>query len=85
MPAMGTAAGHLTFMPADDCGDLADPLHDSVGQRLALRLIPRDGHWGPIRGLLVLEDEAGPDRAFVIDFSAVLLTAIPVNESPAGG
>jgi len=38
-----------------------------------------------MRWLLVLEDEAGPDRAFVIDFSAVLLTAIPVNESPAGG
>jgi thiol:disulfide interchange protein DsbD len=84
-PAAGTATGRLTFMPAEDCGDLADLLHDGVGQSLALRLIPRDGRLGPVRGLLVLEEAVGPDRAFVIDVPAVPATASPVNESPAGG
>lgn len=84
-PTDGAAAGRLTFMPADDCGDLADLLHDGVGPSLALRLIPRDGRVGPVRGLLVLKDAAGPGRAFVIDVPAVPSTADPAHESAAGG
>jgi hypothetical protein len=84
-PAAGTAAGRLTFMPAEDCGDLADLLHDGVGPSLALRLIPRDGRVGPVRGLLVLEGATGPVSAFVLDVPAVPWTASPDNESLTGG
>jgi len=84
-PDAGTAAGRMTFMPADDCGDLADLLHDGVGQSLALRLAPRDGQVGPVRGLLVLEGATGPARAFVLDVPAARLAAVPVNDTPAGG
>ena len=84
-PETGTAAGRMTFMPADDCGDLVDLLHDGVGQSLALRLTPRDGQVGPVRGLLVLEGATGPARAFVLDVPAARFAAVPVNDTPAGG
>jgi hypothetical protein len=75
----------MTFMPAADCGDLADLLHDGVGASLALRLVPSAGRVGPVRGLLILEDAAGATRAFTIDVPAAPLAASSVQDTPAGG
>jgi thiol:disulfide interchange protein DsbD len=84
-PGAGTPAGRMTFMPAADCGDLADLLHDGVGESLALRLVPGNGQAGPVHGLLILEDAAGTARAFTIDVPAAPVAASPVKDTPAGG
>ena len=77
--------GRLTFMPADDCGDLADLLHDGVGSALALRMLPQEGRVGPVRGLIVVEDATGPARSYVIDEPAVPWTDPTVPATPTGG
>lgn len=79
------ATGNMTFMPAQDSGELANLLHDGVGPALALRMVPHDGRVGPVRGLLVLEDGAGSSRAYLFDVPEVSLTASTVTDSPTGG
>lgn len=77
--------GRLTFMPAEDCGELADLQRDGAGPALALRLLPQEGRVGPVRGLVVVEDAGGPARAYVIDEPAVSWTAPNVPATPTGG
>ncbi len=69
--------GRLTFMPANDCGELVDLLRDGAGERLVLRLREQDGRWGPLRGLVVAEEPSSAPQAYFLD-----LPAVP---SPAGG
>jgi thiol:disulfide interchange protein DsbD len=73
-------ARRLTFMPTTDGGDPADLLRDGQGAPLALEFRPRKGTVGPVRGLVVVEPEAGPARAYRIDFPATVLT----DDSPGG-
>jgi DsbC/DsbD-like thiol-disulfide interchange protein len=68
--------GTLTFLPATDCGELADLLHDGVGARLALRLLPQEGRCGPLRGILVAAEPTAAPRAFLLDVPAV---PVPVD------
>lgn len=57
--APGAAA--LRFFPYEDCGPFVDLLKDGegAGERLWLRLRPRDGGVGPVRGLLQIERPDG--------------------------
>lgn len=68
----GAAAGRqLAFVPALDCGELADALHDAAGPALALRLLPDEGRIGPVRGLLLVGADGAAPRAYEIDVPAV--------------
>ncbi len=53
--APGAAA--LRFFPFENCGPFVDLLSDgeATGERMLLRLRPRDGGVGPVRGLLQIE------------------------------
>lgn len=77
--------GRLTFMPAGDCADLVDLLHDGQGAALALRVVPAEGRLGPVRGLVLVEDGAGPARSFTLDVPAVSSTGGPSSTNPTGG
>ncbi len=81
--------GTLTFLPAGDCGELADLLHDGAGAELALRCLPRDGRCGPVRGVLVAAAPGEPARAFQLDVPAVPAPAdaapAPSTVNPTGG
>ena len=68
-----TEAARLTFMPTEDCGPLADLLHDGRGDRLALRFRPKGDTAGPVRGLIILEQDGRPSRTYQVDFPAVAL------------
>ncbi len=74
-------AGNLVFVPALDCGELADLLREGAGAALALRLLPADGRVGPLRGLLLVEG-AG---AYVLDVPAVPWTGSTTDPTPNGG
>jgi DsbC/DsbD-like thiol-disulfide interchange protein len=76
-------AGNLAFVPALDCGELADLLREGVGTALSLRLLPADGRVGPLRGLLLVEG-AGPG-AYTLDVPSVPWTGNPTVSKPAGG
>lgn len=73
-------ADKLTFMPTEDCGDLADLLHDGQGMPLALEFRPRRGTAGPVRGLITLEPVSGDPHTYIVDFPATVLTDV----SPGG-
>ena len=47
----------LRFFPYEDCGPFVDLLSDgeATGETMRLRLRPRDGGVGPVRGLLQIE------------------------------
>ena len=76
-------AGGLAFVPALDCGELADVLREGVGAALSLRLVPADGRVGPLRGLLVVEGAGA--GAYVLDVPAVPWTAGDTAHTPTGG
>lgn len=76
-------AGRLVFVPALDCGELADLLHDGAGATLSLRLLPADGRVGPLRGLLVVEGAGA--GAYILDVPAVPWTASDTTDTPTGG
>lgn len=76
-------AGNLVFVPAVDCGELADVLREGVGTTLSLRLVPEDGHVGPLRGLLIVDGtETG---AYALDVPAVPWTGSQIVTTPTGG
>ena len=70
----------LTFMPTEDCGDLANLLHDGQGMPLALEFRPRRGTAGPVRGLITLAPASGDPLPYIIDFPPTVLT----DDSPGG-
>lgn len=76
-------AGNLVFVPAHDCGELADLLREGVGATLTLRLLPADGRVGPLRGLLLVEG-ADPG-AYALDVPAVPWTGSSSVSTPTGG
>lgn len=76
-------AGNLVFVPAVDCGGFADVLREGVGTTLSLRLVPEDGHVGPLRGLLIVDGtETG---AYALDVPAVPWTGSQIVTTPTGG
>jgi hypothetical protein len=64
-------------MPTEDCGQLVDLLTDGQGDRLALRFKPKSGTVGPVRGLIIIEENGEPKRSFRIDFPAAALADAP--------
>jgi thiol:disulfide interchange protein DsbD len=70
-------ARQLTFMPTEDCGQLVDLLSDGQGPRLALRFKPKGDTVGPVRGLIIIEEDGSPSGSYRVDFPAVALTATP--------
>ena len=71
-------AERLTFMPAVDCGLLADLIEDGQGPVLDLEFRTEEDAVGPVRGLLTIEPVGGQARTYRVDYPAVSLeTANP--------
>ncbi|MDO9171673.1 MAG: protein-disulfide reductase DsbD family protein [bacterium] len=75
-------AGRLEFYPLDSCGPLVAPLADAAvdGGALRLRLRERDGHVGPVRGILYVRSGDGAARSYEMNIAAA-----PVAVSPKEG
>jgi DsbC/DsbD-like thiol-disulfide interchange protein len=69
----------LTFMPTEDCGQLVDLLSDGQGHRLALRFKPKGDTVGPVRGLIIIEENSGQVNAYRLDYPATVLTDASVG------
>jgi len=75
-------AGRLEFYPLDSCGPLVAPLSDAAadGGTLRLRLRERDGHVGPVRGILYVRSGDGAARSYEMNVAAA-----PAAVSPKEG
>lgn len=76
----GPAGARLQFMPTVDCGALVDLIADGEGSELALRFEAEENIVGPVRGLITIQQEGGPLRAYSAEFPARILS----DESPGG-
>ncbi len=75
-------AGRLEFYPLDSCGPLVAPLADAAvdGGALRLRLREREGHVGPVRGILFVRGGDGAARSYELN-----IPAAPVADFPKVG
>jgi len=69
----GPSGARLQFMPTVDCGELVDLIRDGQGTALALGFQAKGEVVGPVRGLITIETNGGPVRAYIAEYPARLL------------
>jgi thiol:disulfide interchange protein DsbD len=72
-------AGRLEFYPLDSGGPLLAPLSDAAadGGTLRLRMRERDGHVGPVRGILYVRGGDGAARSYELNIPAAPAADLP--------